>query len=385
VLSLLPDFFNPFANTLHYVMRENGPLPQIWRHYLAILASCRYRCDSLIALHRSEFLLAGGDPAWLDHVTNAPVKIQNVLELNALLAHQPWMITKDMIQRLVKGGSDAWSVAELVHAIAVLSTFHSLACVCHGVGITTEDDLVWTPEASAFSGSGVGYMTAGSTQLQQHRPSPSVTSSSPRGASQDNTQRLAQLLSSDLESLVADVTEQQVDSEVDPASIPIRIAPAGLSIATSAIPSSSSSAAASSDSPSAGSASSSSSSATPLSAVDALLPSAVVCPTAAPLPSVHPFLGGANPSSRISYEDFDLKRFTPFREQDYSWKEHGYALVNRFYEGFGPLLDTELDLIYAYTENNLGSGPEQLEHVDTGPFRRAVWYDTSHDTKISQR
>jgi hypothetical protein len=44
VLAMMPDFFSPAANTLHFVMREQGPLPLPWRNYLALLV----RLDSII-------------------------------------------------------------------------------------------------------------------------------------------------------------------------------------------------------------------------------------------------------------------------------------------------------------------------------------------------
>ena len=47
-------------------------------------------------------------------------------------------------------------------------------------------------------------------------------------------------------------------------------------------------------------------------------------------------------------------------------------MVNRFYQGFSQLLDSEWDLIYNLTYNTVAN----QSNIDTGPFRRAVWYYT---------
>ncbi len=473
VLALLPEFFVPAANTLHFIMRENGPLPLPWRNYLAILASSRFRCDSLMSLQRREFLVNGGDEQWLAGVAHAPQKIQNLLELNARLAHQPWTINRENLAKLLKG-TDAWSVAELVHAIVLLSTFHYLSCVSHGVGVTTEQDLVWTPHASFFSGTACGYaantMSAaagdavassaaadcafseeGSSSATPAAPS-SVDGSKPSGAAstaaaavkssrksvsecgspsmsecKQNTQQLARLLTTDLETLVADASQS-----VDPASVPIRIIPVtitapgpepvdGAKDASSSylspvaefIPGRSATASdganpsivplprSSSSGNNLASLAAGSGGASKISPVSSVLglpslvspavaatPSAAVasvpasavpaaafaeCPTAASAEATLVFLA-PSPLATMQYETYDIKAFTALHEEEYSWKEHGFALVNRFYKGVAPLLDAELDLIYEFTENNLGSGQDQLDNVDTGPFRRAIWY-----------
>jgi sestrin len=86
-----------------------------------------------------EFLLNDGDPDWLEGVHKIPKKIQNLLEINAILAHQPWLINKEHIAALIKG-EDAWSVAELVHALVLMASFRALAGVVWGLGITPEVD-----------------------------------------------------------------------------------------------------------------------------------------------------------------------------------------------------------------------------------------------------
>jgi len=78
--------------------------------------------------------------------------------------------------------------------------------------------------------------------------------------------------------------------------------------------------------------------------------------------------------NKLSYAPFDVnsKNYKIFYLHDYSWKEHGFALVNRFYLGVGQLIDQEMDHIYKLTYNSVAN----TENVDTTPFREAIWYYT---------
>lgn len=58
------------------------------------------------------------------------------------------------------------------------------------------------------------------------------------------------------------------------------------------------------------------------------------------------------------YQDF-AKRSEPqkyhiFRVQDYSWDDHGYSLVNRFYNDVGNLLDDKFKTAYNLTYYTMG-------------------------------
>lgn len=46
----------------------------------------------------AEFLQTGGDPDWLLGLHRAPEKLRKLNEINKLLAHRPWLITKEHIQ-----------------------------------------------------------------------------------------------------------------------------------------------------------------------------------------------------------------------------------------------------------------------------------------------
>lgn len=68
-------------------------------------AAARHRCSYLVGLHREEFLQVGGNPAWLQGLHCAPQKLRNLSEINKLLAHRPWLVTKEHIEVRVDAAS----------------------------------------------------------------------------------------------------------------------------------------------------------------------------------------------------------------------------------------------------------------------------------------
>ena len=75
----------------------------------------------------------------------------------------------------------------------------------------------------------------------------------------------------------------------------------------------------------------------------------------------------------FAYEDFsrrgEANSVPTFRVQDYSWEDHGFALVNRLYSDVGVLLDDKFHTAYHLTYQTMGT----FRSVDTRLFRRAVW------------
>jgi len=141
VLALHPTYLEKYQATFNFIMRDSGPLPLDWRNYLAILAAARTKCKWLVDLEEQEFVLNGGNPKWLGGVANIPKKLANLLEINQLLCHQPWLISKQHIAAIVKG-EDSWSIGELVHAMLIICTFSSLSGMVFGSGVTPELDFI---------------------------------------------------------------------------------------------------------------------------------------------------------------------------------------------------------------------------------------------------
>lgn len=61
-------------------------------------AAARHQCSYLVNLHVNDFLQVGGDPKWLNGLDEAPQKLQQLGELNKILAHRPWLLTKEHIE-----------------------------------------------------------------------------------------------------------------------------------------------------------------------------------------------------------------------------------------------------------------------------------------------
>lgn len=131
-----PQYLDIFLRTQQFLMRGEGPLPYSYRHFIAIMAAGRHQCSALIRQQRYEFLQQGGEEAWLKGVAHVPQKLRDLYELNKVMAHRPWLLSKTHIERLTKG-RDNWSLAEVVHAVAILAHFHSLSTYLMAVNTTT--------------------------------------------------------------------------------------------------------------------------------------------------------------------------------------------------------------------------------------------------------
>ncbi|NXD11434.1 SESN2 protein, partial [Nothocercus nigrocapillus] len=138
VMGLHPQYLSSFWKTQCLLLCMDGPLPYHKRHYIAIMAAARHQCSYLVGLHMAEFLRAGGSPAWLQGLPCAPQKLRNLNEINKLLAHRPWLVTKEHIEALLKTGENSWSLAELVQALVLLTHYHALASFVFGCGINPE-------------------------------------------------------------------------------------------------------------------------------------------------------------------------------------------------------------------------------------------------------
>lgn len=76
-------------------------------------------------------------------LVDVPPKLQSLLEVNAILAHQPWLIKVQHVEKLLRGDDPftRWTTAELVQAFVLMATFRSLAGLVGGLGINPEVDF----------------------------------------------------------------------------------------------------------------------------------------------------------------------------------------------------------------------------------------------------
>lgn len=129
VMGFHPQYLESFLRTQHYLLQMDGPLSLHYRHYIGIMvrpchiellmcrcsrasrgfkispplllslqAAARHQCSYLVNLHVNDFLQVGGDPKWLNGLDEAPQKLQQLGEINKILAHRPWLLTKEHIE-----------------------------------------------------------------------------------------------------------------------------------------------------------------------------------------------------------------------------------------------------------------------------------------------
>ncbi|CAH1998027.1 unnamed protein product [Acanthoscelides obtectus] len=132
-----PSYLDQFIKIQNFILRGDGPLPFVYRHYIAIMAAGRHKCSYLINLQKQEFLLQGGNPDWLNGLDHLPKKLRNLYEINKLLAHRPWLLKTSHLEELTRGNQN-WSLAEVVHAIVILTHFHSLCSFVFSCGVNQE-------------------------------------------------------------------------------------------------------------------------------------------------------------------------------------------------------------------------------------------------------
>lgn len=123
-------------------------------------------------LQEKAFLERGEEMGeWLEGrgLENIPGKMQAILNLNSMMAHQPWRLSAHHIALLVDpaltphGVAHCWSLSELVHALVILSSFHALSGLVLGCGLVPEIDI---------------QLDLALKVLDQPSPSPSSSSSS---------------------------------------------------------------------------------------------------------------------------------------------------------------------------------------------------------------
>lgn len=364
VLGWHPTFLRAFTRTMSFVMREDGPLPATWRHYLAIMASSRYACAYLVDVQGKEFLMSDGDPAWLAGLSRAPRKLQNLARVNALLAHQPWLLTASHVEVLVDTSSqaqgDAWSHSELVQAVVILTTFHALCGLVAGLGIRPERDFSlesWEADGAAADERG-REVVAGEEEEEEENggrgggdnnkedeeviPVPARSDKAATAAAPQNAPAPPRPL---MERLT--LTEDQRQELV--AALPLQGAFESAAAACEVGEEKGVCAAWEEE--------------------EERL-SALARRVSARFLSAR---GGEETGvGRLRYENFDVHStaYNVFRSHDYNWKEHGYVLVDKFYPGVAPLLDAEMDLIYGLTYQSFN----EHQNIDTAPFRQAVFY-----------
>lgn len=338
LMCLFPVFAEKYEAVYRCVIEGSGPLPMFWRNYIAIMGASRHHCRYMIVQQEVQFYANGGDLNWLRGLSYAPPKLQKLATLNALLAHQPWLITPSHLENLISGNdNDNWSIPELLQAVIILIMFHSLAGLSWGLGVVPEIDR----EGGVLGRANEGPLFSPSSPLEL------ATNEALQGATKDALQKNSELI----EKLNRIKLAKEEGGESD----------SGEAMSSSL----------KSDQPSF------SSSTTKNELHQRQLFEDITDPDPAS-PAVHSNLRRLVNYSKywgdvdMKHQDFDVRSsaYKLFRLQDYTWEEHGFSLINRYYPNIAELLDAVFTEAFTMTEYSLFDST----NVDTAPFREAIWY-----------
>ncbi|XP_062309363.1 sestrin-3 [Osmerus eperlanus] len=321
VMGLHSPYLESFLHSQFYLLRMDGPLPLHCRHYIAIMAAARHQCSFLVTQHVREFYRIGVCLDWLKGLQYAPQRLRNLNEINKILAHRPWLITKEHIQNLVKTSEHSWSLAELIHAVVLLAHFHALASFVFGSGINPEME---PQNANSFQSVYISNFCSCDLASDHHLDRDGIFSSTSPGST-DSV--------SELEALMVRMKRLQEEREEDEASQE--------EMATRFEKEKKES---------------------------LLVGSGDFEDEVMPISKVSRFVEDAT----FGYQDFARRgedNLPTFRAQDYSWEDHGFSLVNRLYSDIGLLLDEKFRTACDLTYYNMASH----EDVDTTMLRRALF------------
>ncbi|XP_053877716.1 sestrin-1 isoform X3 [Malaclemys terrapin pileata] len=320
VMVFHPQYLGSFLKTQHYLLQMDGPLPLHYRHYIGIMAAARHQCSYLVNLHVNDFLHVGGDPKWLNGLENAPHKLQNLGELNKILAHRPWLITKEHIEQLLKTEEHSWSLAELIHAVVLLTHYHSLASFTFGCGISPEIHCEGghTFKLPSVSNYCICDITNGNHGVDETHVSPAGSISTTESFCE------VEALMEKMKKL-QECRDEEEASQEEMATRFEREKRESMSVCCSEDEES------------------------------------------APTRDVSRHFEDTS----YGYKDFSRHgmHVPTFRVQDYSWEDHGYSLVNRLYPDVGQLIDEKFHIAYDLTYNTMAMHKD----VDTSMLRRAIW------------
>ncbi|TDH73057.1 hypothetical protein CCR75_004707 [Bremia lactucae] len=326
-----------FDRSLAATMTRDGTLPLQWRSYIAVMGASELRCHYLADLQQYDFIVNGGEGEWIKGLDYVPPKLFRLHELSSLLAHRPWLLTAEHVAELLRSDQDdSWSVSELVHAIIVLCQAHSMASIALGVGCAEEVDLA----VFGQFGYALEAETVEGVDNQECADASSCSGIDLSTLDRDDDMLLKQLKKNcGLDSDTADEEEEtgEVQEEgggndhgneygaddgfeivVDEANDRINTAIASRRKDT-----------------------------------------------------LWRFCGG----SVIRYADFDVRseEYEVLHTEDFSWDEHCFSLVKRYFPGeAGQILEDLFNLTSKLTYDYFGSQKEEC--VDTSPYRDAVWY-----------
>ncbi|XP_036330618.1 sestrin homolog [Rhagoletis pomonella] len=404
VITYHPRFLDHFLRTQNFIMDGDGPLPYDYRYYLAIIAAARHQCPYLVKMYEKKFINQGGKAEWLNGLDYIPSKLRAIYDINKILAHRPWLLRTEHIEGLTKG-KNSWSLSEVVHAMVLLSHFHSLSSFVFSCGLTQKLDGLSSPRLknapATLPATAQPLTTAQQMPLPTSLPSgPNVLVQQQQHHHQQQKTVLSEITINNNNNVLDHTNHQQYNNNLQNvsgnASTPTDITMNGGGANNGVTR----------HTPTSGSPQ-------PNVPVEALVERMKVlsqkqdeCSEAelsnrfksvemqtAELPAaateatveVPPIISHYIEDPTFTYQDFARRGAenipSTFRVQDYSWDDHGYSLVNGLYSDVGTLLDQKFRAAYNLTYFTMGG----YRNVDTSKFRRAIWnyiqciYGIRHD------
>ncbi|XP_023565285.1 sestrin-3 isoform X1 [Octodon degus] len=328
-MSLHTPYLESFLRSQFYMLRMDGPLPLPCRHYIAIMAAARHQCSYLINMHVDEFLKTGGIAEWLNGLEYVPQRLKNLNEINKLLAHRPWLITKEHIQKLVRTGENNWSLPELVHAVVLLTHYHALASFVFGSGIN--------PEREREMSNGFRVVSVNNFCVCDLANDNSIENASLAGGNFGIVGSLSELeaLMERMKRLQEEREEEDTSQEEMATRFEKEKKESLFVVSGDTFHS---------------------------------LPHSDFDDDMITTSDVSRYIEDPG----FGYEDFARRgeeHLPTFRAQDYTWENHGFSLVNRLYSDIGHLLDEKFRMVYNLTYNTMAT----REDVDTTTLRRALF------------
>ncbi|TMW58077.1 hypothetical protein Poli38472_013551 [Pythium oligandrum] len=336
------SYLQLFQNSFMSIMIRDGALPMPWRNYIALMAASELRCHYWADLQQYYFVVNGGDYEWVKGIDYISPKLFRLHELSSLLAHRPWLITEQHISDLLSSDQDdSWSVSELVHAIIVMCMYHSMSSIALGLGCAEEEDLAIFGDYGAAIAEQQAILDLqypygmsskeDQPQIEVASSAGSLTDQDMAMIERDESQLLSRLKSGHEGSDTADDDDDDDENSYEDESL----------------------------------------------TVDGVFEVAeeqsygLHADGHRRRDTLWRFCGG----SVIRYADFDVRStdYNVLHTEDFSWEEHGFSLVKRYFPGkAGQILEDLFNLTDKLTYDYYGSQKEQ--DVDTSPYRSAIWY-----------
>jgi hypothetical protein len=98
VIEVLPADINLVCLLMYCKKKSFGKVEYSHLCVILLQAAGRHQCSYLISLQKQEFLLQGGDHTGLKGLSRIPQKLRDLYEINKILAHRPWLLTKSHIE-----------------------------------------------------------------------------------------------------------------------------------------------------------------------------------------------------------------------------------------------------------------------------------------------